>query len=396
MTRNKIITKTVLYLSLVSLFTDISSELLYPVMPLYLKSIGFSVFLIGILEGIAEATAGLSKGYFGILSDKWNKRVPFVRAGYTLSAISKPMMVIMTFPLWIFLARTLDRFGKGIRTGARDALLSDESTPENKGKVFGFHRGMDTMGAFIGPVLALIYLHFYPGKYYNMFLIAFIPGIISVLLTYLIKENPRHHTINNNIKKKTSFFDSFSYWKNSSTEYKRILIGFLVFAFFNSSDMFLLLKVKQCGFSELHVIGVYIFYNFMYAVFSYPIGYIGDKIGLKSTFIFGLTVFTIVYACISVSINIYILYSLFALYGLYTASTEGISKAWISNVCKKSETATAIGTYAGFNSIMLMISSSFAGFIWYKFGPASTFIVSACGCFLVIIYFSLIRKYTKS
>ena len=147
---------------MVSLLTDAASEMLYPIMPIYLKSIGFSIVLIGILEGVAEATAGLSKGYFGKLSDISGRRVPFVQLGYTLSTISKPMMAMFTYPLWIFFARTIDRFGKGIRTGARDALLSDEATPETKGKVFGFHRSMDTIGAVIGPLFALLFLYFYP------------------------------------------------------------------------------------------------------------------------------------------------------------------------------------------------------------------------------------------
>src|SRR4249919_1630514 len=159
----KYLTRTIWILSLISLLTDVASEMLYPIMPIYLKSIGFSVLLIGILEGIAEATAGLSKGYFGKLSDNSRKRVPFVQLGYALSALSKPMMAVFVYPAWIFLARTVDRLGKGIRTGARDALLSDEATPATKGRVFGFHRSMDTLGAVAGPALALLYLHFYPG-----------------------------------------------------------------------------------------------------------------------------------------------------------------------------------------------------------------------------------------
>src|SRR6185436_18760845 len=158
----KVITPTILLLSLVSLFNDISSEMLYPVMPLFLSSIGFSSVLIGFLEGCAEATAGLSKGYFGQWSDATGKRLPFVHAGYLLSAISKPMMAVFTYPLWIFSARAADRLGKGIRTAARDAILSDESSATDKGKVFGFHKAMDTAGATIGPALALIFLLYYP------------------------------------------------------------------------------------------------------------------------------------------------------------------------------------------------------------------------------------------
>ena len=186
------ITRAVWILSLVSFFTDLASEMLYPVMPIYLKEIGFSILLIGILEGIAEGIAGLSKGYFGKLSDVKGKRVPFVRVGYSFSAISKPMMAIFTWPLWIFLARTIDRFGKGIRTGARDALLSDEATPETKGKVFGFHRSMDTFGAVFGPLTALTFLHFFPKNYKILFFVAFVPGLIAIFFTFLIKEQKKH------------------------------------------------------------------------------------------------------------------------------------------------------------------------------------------------------------
>ena len=157
--KTKIITRTVWILSLVSLFTDAASEMLYPIMPIYLQTIGFSIVLIGILEGAAEALAGLSKGYFGKLSDNSGKRMPFVQLGYALSTISKPMMAVFVFPMWIFFSRAIDRLGKGIRTGARDAILSDEATPETKGKIFGFHRSMDTFGAVIGPSLALLYLY---------------------------------------------------------------------------------------------------------------------------------------------------------------------------------------------------------------------------------------------
>jgi sugar phosphate permease len=146
--------------------------------------IGFSIVLIGVLEGFAEALAGLSKGYFGKLSDNSGKRIPFVQLGYTLSTISKPMMAVFTFPLWIFFARAIDRFGKGIRTGARDAILSDEATSENKGKIFGFHRSMDTFGAVLGPAIALVYLYFYPQDYKTFFYVAFIPGLLAVLASF--------------------------------------------------------------------------------------------------------------------------------------------------------------------------------------------------------------------
>ena len=184
----KYISKTVWILSVVSLLTDVASEMLYPIMPIYLKSIGFSIVLIGILEGVAEATAGISKSYFGKLSDNSGKRVPFVKIGYALSSISKPMMAVFVFPLWVFFARTIDRFGKGIRTGARDAIISQEATSSTKARVFGFHRSMDTIGAVLGPVLALVFLYYYPGNYKTLFIIAFFPGMIAIFLTFKLND----------------------------------------------------------------------------------------------------------------------------------------------------------------------------------------------------------------
>ncbi|TAL50633.1 MAG: MFS transporter, partial [Chitinophagaceae bacterium] len=183
-----IINRTVLILSIVSLLADIASEMLYPVIPVYLKEIGFTVVWIGMLEGIASFTAGISKGYFGKLSDEKGVRLPFVKLGYFLSALSKPLMATFTYPLWIFFVRTIDRLGKGVRTAARDALLSQQGTKETKGRVFGFHRAMDTVGAAIGPTLALLFLFFYPGQYTTIFYLAFIPGILSVLLIFFLNE----------------------------------------------------------------------------------------------------------------------------------------------------------------------------------------------------------------
>ncbi|MEJ7823327.1 MAG: MFS transporter [Chitinophagaceae bacterium] len=383
--KTKIITRTIWLLSLVSLFTDMASEMLYPVMPVFLKSIGFSVLLIGVLEGFAEAVAGLSKGYFGKRSDITGKRLPFVQLGYALSAISKPMMAVFIYPLWIFFARTIDRLGKGIRTGARDALLSDECVKENKGKVFGFHRSLDTMGAVLGPAIALAYLYYYPGNYKTLFIIAFFPGVFAILLTLFIKEKKKVRDPDVPLTK-WNFLSIFSYWKNSPAEYKKLLVGLLLFAAFNSSDVFLLLRMKESGLSDTAVIGVYIFYNLIFALLAYPIGILADKLGLKKIFLAGLFVFAVVYAGFAVNSNLIIFFVLFFLYGLYAAATEGISKAWISTIVSKNETATAIGTYSGLQSICALLASSLTGFLWYSFGSVITFSITACTTLLVIVY----------
>lgn len=358
-------------------------------MPIYLKSIGFSIVLIGILEGVAEATAGLSKGYFGKRSDVTGKRVSFVQMGYAFSAISKPMMAVFIYPLWIFFARTIDRFGKGIRTGARDAILSDEATPETKGKVFGFHRSMDTLGAVLGPSLALLYLYFFPEDYKTLFYIAFIPGLLAVAASFSLKEKRK---VISNKSKPTSFFSFLNYWKTSPAMYRKVVTGLLAFTLFNSSDVFLLLKAKQSGLSDTVVIGIYIFYNLIYALFAFPLGILADRIGLKKMLISGTGIFAIVYFGMGFNHNIYIFMGLFALYGIYAAATEGVSKAWISNITDKNDIATAIGTYSAFQSVCAMLASSLAGLIWFQFGSNATFIVTGVASVLILLYFVLFTK----
>jgi len=383
----KVLSRTVLVLSLISLFTDMASEMLYPVMPIYLKHIGFSVLLIGVLEGVAEATAGLSKGYFGMRSDRLGRRAPFVQWGYALSALSKPMMGLFVAPLWILFARTLDRLGKGIRTGARDALLNDEATPATKGRVFGFHRSMDTLGAVIGPALALVYLHFNPEDYVPLFFIAFAPGVLAIALSFLLKES--RHT-QRATAKPFSFFAFTRYWKGSPAAYRKLTTGLLLFALFNSSDVFLLLQAKNAGLSDIGTIGVYIFYNLIYALFAFPLGALADRIGEKRVFLLGLVLFAVVYFGMAAANGLVVVGALFFVYGLYAASTEGIAKAWIGSIVPRTETATAIGTYAGFQSIAALFASAFAGWLWFAFGPAVTFTVTAGVAVVVFLYVILI------
>jgi MFS family permease len=385
---SRIITRTIWIISLVSLFTDIASEMLYPVMPVYLQSIGFSVLLIGILEGLAEAIAGLSKGYFGNLSDKKGVRLPFVKWGYLLSAVSKPLLAVSVYPLWVFAVRSLDRIGKGIRTSARDALLSQETTKENKGRVFGFHRGMDTVGAAIGPVAALIFLYFYPEQYRWLFIIAFLPGIVAITLTFLVKE--KKQPVETRGTKKTGFFSYFLYWKKSPLLYKQLVIGLLAFALFNSSDAFLLLAIKNQGYSDVQMIGFYIFYNLVYALLSFPVGIIADKLGMKTVLTSGLAVFALVYFFFGFAQTLWHFAMLFMFYSLYAAATEGIAKAWISNISRKGDTATAIGFYNSFSSIMTFAASGLGGLIWTLYGAKVMFITSGIGVGLVVTYLLVI------
>lgn len=397
----RIITRTVLILSIVSLLADVASEMLYPVMPAYLREIGFTVFWIGVLEGVVSFTAGISKGYFGKMSDERGVRLPFVKLGYLLSTISKPLMATFVFPVWIFFVRTVDRLGKGVRTAARDALLSQESTPETKARVFGFHRSLDTIGAAIGPILALLFLFFYPGEYKTLFYLAFIPGILSILLIFLLKEKKQPVST----LTKGNFFSFFKYWKVATPGYRKAVPGLLLFALFNSSDIFLLLITKETiGDNTLSLLGVtfnadtitigaYIFYNLIYAAASYPMGVLADKFSYKKIIITGFVLFAVVYAGFAFHPSIPVIFVLFAVYGIYAAATEGVIKAWITNFAHTANTATAIGFYTSCESICTLFASIIAGALWTYLGSFYTFIVPAVTSIAVIAYlFFFIKK----
>ncbi len=213
----KQIPKQVLFLGLISLFTDMASEMLYPITPIFLTTVlGASMAVVGMIEGLAEFTAGILKGYFGRVSDKKGKRSIFVTIGYSLSALSKPLPGIFPRILTVVFSRVTDRIGKGIRTAPRDALLASYSNENNTGAIFGFHRGMDTLGAALGPVAALILLHFYPNDFTLIFLVAFIPSVAAVTFTFLIKDNPT--------QKKEKVNGSYKdFWITAPAQYKSLI-----------------------------------------------------------------------------------------------------------------------------------------------------------------------------
>ena len=356
------------------------------------------------LEGVVNFTAGISKGYFGKLSDEKGVRLPFVKLGYLLSALSKPLIGFFVAPVWIFFVRTLDRLGKGIRVAAKDALLSQEATKKTKARVFGFNRSLDTAGATIGPAIALVYLILYPGEYKTLFILAFIPGIISVLFLFLIKEKKQPVST----LEKGNFFSFFKYWTVAEPEYKRLITGLLLFALFNSSDVFLLLKTKEAiGDRSVSILGTeftsdtitiaaYVFYNLIFAIGCYPLGMLADRLGFKRVFLGGLVLFAIVYAGFAFEPSIGMIFGLFFIYGVYAAATDGVIKAWITNIAHNKNTATAVGFYTSCQSVSTLLASTIAGAVWTGFGSAITFASTSAMAVLVFIYFLITMRTTPS
>jgi MFS family permease len=237
--------------------------------------------------------------------------------------------------------------------------------------------------------LLLLYLYYYPQDYKTLFLIAFAPGLLAVVSSLFLQSKKQ------SIRKEkipVHFFSFLHYWKQSPAEYRKLVIGLLTFTLFNSSDVFLLLKAKQSGLDDTTLIGVYIFYNLIYALFAFPLGVVADNIGLKKVFLIGLTLFALVYFGMAVNGNAYVYLGLFFLYGIYAAATEGISKAWISNIVNKKDTATAIGTFSGLQSICTMMASSLTGLIWFQFDAAAAFVTTAIVTLIVIVYLLTVPK----
>jgi MFS family permease len=376
------IPRQVFILGMVSLFTDIASEMLYPVTPIYLTAVlGSSMAVVGIIEGIAEFIAGLLKGYFGNLSDKVGKRSVFIVIGYGLSAIAKPLPGIFQNIPTVLFSRVADRTGKGIRTAPRDALLGSYSNG-NSGAVFGFHRGMDTLGAAIGPAAALVLLHYFPNNFQLIFLVAFVPSVIAVAFTLLVKDKP----VESKLRSKKNYS---AFWKSAPKAYKRLLILITIFSLVNSSDVFLILKSRDVSDSSALAIFGYIFYNLVYAAVSYPLGGLSDKYGKRKIFSFGLIIFSSVYFGFALVPDIKFIWLLFALYGIYAAATEGISKAWVSDLIPNEQRGSAIGLLTMLSSFSVMLGSFLTGILWDQFGSAVPFSISATVSLViaVIIFF---------
>lgn len=370
--------RQVVILGFVSLFTDMASEMLYPVTPIFLTAVlGSSMSVVGIVEGIAEITAGLLKGYFGNLSDRVGKRSIFVVFGYSISALSKPLPGLIPTITSVAISRTSDRVGKGIRTAPRDALLGSYAEG-NTGAIFGFHRGMDTLGAAVGPLLAILLLYLYPDNFQLIFLAAFVPSVFAVIFTLMVKDKK----VVSQHKSKKSYSE---FWKNVSPEYKRVLLLITIFSFVNSSDVFLILKSRLVSDSNIIAILGYVFFNIIYASLSYPLGKLSDKYSKKNVYSFGLIVFSVVYLGFALLPDLIFIWILFALYGTYSAATEGVSKAWVSDLVADEWRGSAIGLLTMFSSFAIMIGSFVAGFLWDEFGATVPFLVSSAVSFLIAV-----------
>lgn len=362
---------SIILLGLVSFFTDVSSEMLYPLIPLFLTAqLGATPAIVGIIEGIAESLSSLLKVFSGYWSDKTVKRKPLALGGYSLSGLGKIFILFATAWPLVFWGRILDRFGKGIRTAPRDALIA-EACPEGKyGAGFGLHRAMDTMGAVIGVLIAYIILSHQTENYRQVFLFALIPAFIGVMVLFLVKE--KKNRCDYVVKK-----FSLASWRDLESKIKGFYVIIFLFALGNSSNHFLLLRAYDYGFNSQTVLLLYLVYNTVYALSSYPAGRLSDFIGRRTVLVAGYLFYGLIYLGFAFAAKSAYFWYLFGAYGFYAAFTEGVEKAFIAEIAPKDQRATFLGLHATLVGIGLLPASILAGFFWTAFGPQAPFFLGA-------------------
>ncbi len=343
-------------LGIVSFLTDVSSEMVYPLVPLFLTStLGAPLAAVGLIEGLAESAASLFKAAGGWLSDRLRLRRPLVIAGYALSAASKPLMAAAYVWPVALLVRFADRTGKGIRTAPRDALVADVTPPDLRGRAFGFHRAADTLGAVAGPAVALGLLAAFDGSFRLVFIVAFAPAVAGVALLALVKERP---------PLACPPPAAAGRWRELGAGFYVFLAVSLLFALGNSSDVFLLLRAKDLGFSNTEVVLSYVLFNLVYAAVAMPAGIASDRLGRRGVIGLGFAVFAVVYVGFGLAGGGGAVWPLFAVYGLYMAMTEGVGRALVSDFVPSERRATALGLYQGAMGAMVLLSSVIAGVLW--------------------------------
>jgi len=362
------ITRPVWVLSLVSFFADFSGEMVYPIIPLFITgTLAAPAVAVGIVEGVAEGTANLTKLFSGRWSDTAGKRKPFVVGGYSLAAAGKAILAIA--PAWpiALVGRSVDRFGKGIRTAPRDAMLADFSEPRYLGRVFGLHRMMDTLGAVVGPLVGLALIALLDDRLRLVIAIAVVPGIVSVFVLRWLPEHSAPPSPDGN---------RWQFGKLPKKFYVLLAIT-MIFMIGNSSDAFLILRSKDLGLTTTLVVLAYVAYNLVYAGLAFPAGAISDRIPRAWLVVTGWAVFAGVYAGFALAGSSGAVWPLFVVYGAYIALTDGVSKALVADLAPRELRSSAMGLFQGLTGLAALCASVAAGVLWDNVSEAAPFAVGA-------------------
>lgn len=380
--------RNIFFTGLTSFLTDTSVKMVYSVMPMFLLSIGATKTGLALIEGVAESTASLIKAFSGFWSDKIGKNKPFLLFGYGLSSLIIPLYTFVVTPLQVLMLRFIERFGKGVRTAPRDSLIAGSVENGESGRSFGLQKAMDNSGAIAGPLIAFLFLYLMPGNYRIIFMLAGIPAIIAIfVIIFGIREAKKEkHELINNFR-----FSDFP------SEYYIFLFIVFVFTLGNSTDALLMVKANDVGVKVAMIPLVYLVTNMVSVLMSVPVGRLSDKIGKERILIAGYIIYAVVYYGFGVSSKIGTIISLFALYGLYSAATDGIQKAFISDLTDSNKKGTGLGIYNALIGITLLPASLLAGILYDKIDSKVPFYFGATMASLaaILMMYFIYRKRNK-
>ena len=373
------LTRNVRVLSAVSFLQDTASELLYPLLPIYLTSVlGAPAAVVGAVEGAAEGAASLTKLASGPLGDRFARR-PLIATGYGMAALGKVIVAAATAWSGVLAGRVVDRLGKGLRGAPRDALLVVDIDDAARGRVFGFHRAMDTLGAVVGPLLGLVGYELLDHQIAPLLWVAVVPAVLSVALVFLVRETRR---VRPHVDRKAIF----AAVGELPRRYWRVTAALVAFGVVNFPDALLLLRLNEIGFSVVEVILAYVTYNVVYAVSSYPAGLLADRIPRPAVFGIGLVFFAIGYVGLGLTTDAVAAWLLIGVYGLFTGCTDGVGKAWISSLVGADLQASAQGVFQGASGFAVLAAGLWAGFLWGADGRLPLLISGiAGGVFAVVL-----------
>jgi MFS family permease len=378
--------RNILFTGLTSFLTDTSVKMVYSVMPMFLLSIGASKTSLSLIEGIAESTAALVKTLSGFWSDKIGKNKPFMLIGYAISALVIPVYSFVISPMQVLYLRFIERFGKGIRTAPRDSLIAGSVTNRETGRGFGLQKAMDNSGAIVGPLAAFALLFFFPNDYRRIFLLAGIPAILSIfVIIFGIKEAK---------KSKESLFKKF-HFKDFSRKYYLFLAIIFIFTLGNSTDALLMVKANEVGVKVAFIPLVYLVTSIVSVLLAIPIGSLSDKIGKERILVIGFLIYAIVYYGFGETTSVRVIVALFALYGLYSAATDGIQKAFVSDIIDKNKQGTGLGIYNALLGVTLLPASVIAGLLYDKINSSIPFYFGATTAVVSAILMFFFSRNTK-
>lgn len=365
-------------LSGVSLLQDAASELLYPILPIFLTvTLGAPVAVVGLVEGLAEGAASITKLAAGFFGERFDKR-PLIGLGYGLAAVGKVLVAVaFGWPL-VLLARVLDRFGKGLRGPPRDALLVEGIPVGARGRAFGFHRAADTLGAVVGPLVGLLGYQLLDHQIRPLLVLAIIPALLSVMLVAAVREQPR-------APRAGPATNVFRGVRELPRPYWQVLAPLVAFSLANFPDALLLLRLHDIGFSVPALFLAYVGYNLVYAAASYPAGLLADRLPRQRVFGIGLLFFAIGYLGLGLTQSPLLAWVVLALYGLFSAFTDGVGKAWISTLVPAGQQAGAQGTFQGLTGLGVLLAGVWAGLAWGSDGHLPLIVSGTAGA-LVALY----------